>query len=44
MKGIGRYRGWAAYLALVLATLYAHACAVENDQQAEPTTTATRSA
>lgn len=32
------------YLALVAAAFAAHACAVELDQRATPTTTATRSA
>lgn len=39
-----RTKACIAYLALVAAAFAAHACAVERDQQATPTTAATRSA
>ncbi|MES2007959.1 MAG: hypothetical protein V4468_03600 [Pseudomonadota bacterium] len=35
---------WAAYVAALCIVAAAHSCAVERDQQATPTTTATRSA
>ncbi|MGT2508167.1 hypothetical protein [Cupriavidus basilensis] len=39
-----RVKSWIAYLALIAAAFAAHACAVERDEQAAPTNTATRSA
>lgn len=35
-------KGWILYLALVAAAFFAHACAVESDMQAEPTTATSR--
>ena len=35
-------KGWILYLALVATAFFAHACAVESDMQAEPTTTTSR--
>jgi hypothetical protein len=35
-------KGWIAYLALVAAAFFAHACAVESDLQAEPDTATAR--
>lgn len=36
--------GWITYLALVLAVLIAHSCALELDEQAAPRATAARTA
>lgn len=44
VKPARRIVAWIVYLALVAVVYVVHACAVERDQQATPTTTASRSA
>lgn len=44
MRTSSKFKGWIGYTTLVLAVLVAHSCALERDEQATPTTTATRSA
>lgn len=44
MNKTTRTKACLTYIALVVAAFAAHACAVERDQQATPTATATRSA